>query len=80
MIKKPDQCTPCGSYECSVPMPIKGRVHSIDLCVSDLVAALNAANITTVACCCGHGTQSARIDLADGRVLMIPNAVVRNGS
>jgi hypothetical protein len=30
-------------------MPIRGRVQSIDLCIADIVAALNAANIVTVA-------------------------------
>jgi len=69
---KPEKCCPRGSYECTVPMPINGRVHGIDYCIADLVAALNAAGISTVASCCGHGNESiARISLEDGRELSI---------
>ena len=60
-----------GSYECQVPMAVKGRRVDIDFCISDLVAALNAANITTVASCCGHGQMPASIMLEDGRELTI---------
>jgi hypothetical protein len=67
-----NKCTPIGEYECQNPMPISGRVHGVDACIADIVAALNAANITTVASCCGHGNESiARIDLSDGRTLRI---------
>jgi hypothetical protein len=52
-------------------MPINGRVQCIDWCIHHIVAALNAANITTVASCCGHGRQPGRITLADGRELTI---------
>jgi hypothetical protein len=51
-------------------MPIKGRVRSIDYCIADIVAALNAANIKTVASCCGHGL-AGTIALEDGRELTI---------
>ena len=72
MCKSYRSCTPMGEYLCQVPMPICGRVQGIDKCIADIVAALNAANITTVASCCGHGNESlARIDLDDGRVLHI---------
>ena len=65
-------CTPMGEYVCQTPMPINGRVRRIDWCIADIVAALNAANITTVASCCGHGNEIiARIDLDDGRVLHV---------
>jgi len=53
-------------------MPLNGRAQRVDYCIADIVAALNAAGITTVASCCGHGDESiARIDLEDGRVLPV---------
>ena len=65
-------CTPMGEYRCQVPMPIGGRLCGIDYCIADIVAALNAANIRTVMSCCGHGDESiARIDLADGRAILV---------
>jgi len=65
-------CTPIGEYSCQIPMPLNGRLQSIDWCIADIVAALAAANIVTVASCCGHGDESiARIDLDDGRVLHV---------
>lgn len=72
MIDRPAKCSPVGEYKCQVPMPINGRVHGIDFCVADLVAALNAANIATVMSCCGHGEDGVGvIVLADGRELRI---------
>ncbi len=73
MIKRPKECCALGTYECSIPMPINGRRQDIDLCIADIIAALNAANILTVASCCGHGKQSGIISLADGRELMVKN-------
>ena len=68
-------CCEMGSYEHQVPMPLRGRRQDIDWCIADLVAALNAANILTVASCCGHGDDAlANILLDDGRVLWIDNA------
>ena len=53
-------------------MPILGRRRDIDYCIADIVAALNAANIITVASCCGHGDETiANIMLEDGRELWI---------
>lgn len=53
-------------------MPICGRVRGIDFCIADIVSALNAANITTIASCCGHGNeQLAVISLQDGRELRV---------
>lgn len=71
MLGKPKQCTPVGEYRCQVPMPLNGRVQGIDICIADIVAALNAANIPTVASCCGHGSGPAVISLADGREICI---------
>lgn len=68
----PSKCCELGTYGCQISMPIAGRVQGIDFCISDLVAALNAANITTIASCCGHGTQDASILLVDGRHLRFP--------
>ena len=71
---KPNKCCEMGSCECQIPMPIKGRRRDIDFCIADIVCALNAANLTTVASCCGHGNEDiARIDLEDGRVLRVEN-------
>lgn len=64
-------CTPCGEYCCQVPMPIRGRVVGVDMCIAKIVAALNAANIETRASCCGHGEQLGSIILDDGRELVI---------
>ena len=65
-------CCEVGSYDHQVPMPIKGRRQDIDYCIADIVATLNAANIITVASCCGHG-KDGQISLEDGRELIIKN-------
>ncbi len=76
MLKKPDECTPIGEYQCQVPMPLRGRIQGVDFCIADIVAALNAANIVTTMSCCGHGDDSkAIIMLDDGRTLHIDNVV-----
>lgn len=69
-----DRCDGCGNkktYENQVCMPLNGRVVCIDWCIHQIVAALNAGGVETVACCCGHNTTQGRIDLADGRILFI---------
>ena len=68
---KPIECCKMGSYEHQVPMPINSRVRYIDYCIADIVAALNAANIKTMASCCGHNIQDASILLEDGREIII---------
>lgn len=69
---RPQACCAMGSYECQVPMPLNGRLQSIDYCIADVVAALNAAGLRTLASCCGHGDESrAVVTLADGRDLRI---------
>ena len=70
-MKKPDKCCDVGTYEHQVPMPLKGRRQEVDLCIADIIAALNAANIITGASCCGHGTQPGMILLEDGRELIV---------
>lgn len=44
---------------------------AIDACIAPIVQALNAHGIYTASCCCGHGKEDGRIDLHDGRVLII---------
>lgn len=68
---RPKKCCAMGSYECQVPMPLNGRLHGIDFCIADIVAALNAANITTEMSCCGHGRVSCVICLTDGREITV---------
>ncbi len=60
-----------GTFEGQVPMAVKRRVEFIDPCIAHIIAALNAANIVTIASCCGHGKKDGRIDLEDGRILTI---------
>jgi len=72
-MNKPKQCCKMGTYECQIPMPISGRVRYIDLCIADIVAALNAANIKTDSSCCGHGKIDGIISLEDGREIRIKN-------
>lgn len=71
MLKIPKQCCTFGEYECQVPMPLNGRSHGIDICIADIVSALNASNIQTIASCCGHGSRDGIISLSDGRELTI---------
>ena len=52
-------------------MPIGGRVECIDFCIHQIVAALNAGGVRTIASCCGHGKMKGNILLEDGRVLII---------
>lgn len=72
-------CTHCDSpggvktYANQACLPLKQRVVCIDWCIHQIVSALNAGGVETVASCCGHGTQRGRIDLADGRILWIEN-------
>lgn len=72
---RPTKCCRPGEYACQVPMPLNGRRQDIDFCIADLVTALNAANIRTVASCCGHGDTDGTIILEDGRTLRIENGV-----
>ena len=62
-------CPSCDKPACL--MPINGRVRDIDYCIGHLVAALNAANIPTVASCCGHGERPGIVMLEDGRELKV---------
>lgn len=66
------------TYKNQVCMPIDGKVQCIDYCIHHIVAALNAAGIATAASCCGHGKVDGRIDLRDGRTLIIKNENQKN--
>lgn len=46
-------------------------LKGIDRCIAPIVKALNEAGVTTTQSCCGHGKGDGRIDLADGRILII---------
>jgi len=70
---RPERCCKIGTYDCQVPMVIRGRVAYIDYCIADIVAALNAAGIEAMTSCCGHGTEDAIISLRDGREVWIKN-------
>lgn len=59
------------TYDNQVCMPLNGRVVNIDWCIHQIVAALNAGGVETVGSCCGHQQIPGRIDLADGRVLIV---------
>lgn len=43
----------------------------IDKCIAPLVRALEKGGIRMTASCCGHGKGDGRIDLLDGRILVI---------
>ena len=80
MTKLPSKdCCELGTYECVVPMPIRGRSQGIDLCIADIVAALNAANILTTGSCCGHGKMPGSVLLDDGRVLHVDGIIRSEG-
>lgn len=72
-MKKPSKCCKSSSKEhsdhCRVMLPLEGKVKTIDLCLHHIIAALNAAGVYTLGCCCGHGTHVGSILLADGTVL-----------
>lgn len=70
-LPRPSRCCDVGSYGCTVPQCAGGRRIDVDLCVADIVAALNAAGIRTEMSCCGHGTMDGVVELSDGRSLSV---------
>ena len=56
------------------------RHIGIDACIAPLVRALQNAGIDMRASCCGHGNADGRIDLQDGRTLVITRRQTMNGS
>lgn len=67
----PNQCCDMGTYDCTVPMAINRRIEGVDLCIAQLVAALNASNIPTVASCCGHGKVEPTVILESDLCLVV---------
>jgi len=51
----------------------------VDACISDIVSALQKGGIDMLASCCGHDKGNGRIDLRDGRILYIEQALADNG-
>lgn len=70
-MEKPKKCCKPGEFTCQIPMAINGKVQCVDFCIAHIVAALNAANIQTLASCCGHGDITGSIILEDGRELVV---------
>jgi len=64
---------------CYVPIPAnlsytghrRWDWKAIDACIAPIVNALNNVAIHTAQSCCGHGKTPGRIDLHDGRVVII---------
>jgi hypothetical protein len=79
MLNKPEKCCEIGEYNCQTPMPLNGRIQHVDFCIADIVAALNAANIPTVASCCGHHKMHGSVVLEDGRELIINGTTESDG-
>lgn len=52
----------------------KRRIWRIDACIAPIIKALNEGGIDTSASCCGHGKGPGRIDLVDGRTLILERA------
>ncbi len=43
----------------------------IDSCIAVLVEALNRHGLLTLSSCCGHGHGPGKIELQDGRILLV---------
>lgn len=68
----------CQDRECHVDREAKmvsfetgGKTVFCDPCIAEIVRALNAAGVETIASCCGHGLRPGNIALADGREIII---------
>lgn len=68
------ECGSVATYAGQACMPLNGKLVGIDWCIHQIVAALNAGGVRTVACCCGHGKQDGVITLEDGRELVVRRA------
>ncbi len=51
------------------------KMVGIDRCIAPIVRVLNVGGIVTRSSCCGHGKEPGHIELADGRVLSVHEAV-----
>jgi len=55
------------------------RAMKIDRCIAPIVKALQEGGIDMRASCCGHGKTDGKINLQDGRVLVIKTKEYLNG-
>ncbi len=62
---------PTPDYDDPDGLRFKLRQWPVDSCIASIVAALNAAGVTTTGSCCGHGEGAGNILLADGRALIV---------
>jgi len=68
-IKK--KCCNFGEFKCDIK--IMPNVY-VDVCIADIIKALNNAGIETVASCCGHNKIPGSIILKDGREILLVNS------
>jgi len=54
-------------------------IKGIDRCIAPIVRALTNAGIYPIQSCCGHGNGDGRIDLYDGRTLIIKSEFLTKG-
>lgn len=81
-------CEHGDTVECLVPVHAEDafegvltwKVKPVDRCLSDIVVALNRADILTRSCCCGHGRDQGSIILHDGRTLVLETRCPRCGA
>lgn len=69
-------CDGCGgkkTYRNQICLPINNKVVCVDFCIHQIVAALNAGGVETVASCCGHRKRDGSIMFKDGRELIVKN-------
>ena len=81
MTDKTTSCPECGCKEFNNENLVGEGYRVCDKCGQEWWADIDysrscdkcdsTGGVATVACCCGHGEQDGRIDLADGRVLVI---------
>lgn len=65
------QQVPPGDLTASCPVEMRWKMLPIDMCIAELVRALNASGHSTTSACCGHGEAPGVIGLADGRALLV---------
>lgn len=47
------------------------KLRKIDICITSIVKALDDSGIFMRGSCCGHGKADGKIDLQDGRTLIV---------
>ncbi|MBQ9000500.1 MAG: hypothetical protein IJ087_01450 [Eggerthellaceae bacterium] len=63
-----DTCCEVGTYRCQKPAFSYPCGHEVfvDKCLSSEIAHLRSSGVTTIGCCCGHGSRSGYIQVAPG--------------